>query len=97
MSHQRPARLATRNQLAVRWLRHPSARVQSRRRSVDGVDREQIAAILEVATSAATPPTWTLPAVALGKQSTARAELFWAEHVLADGDLDFQIDGMIKP
>lgn len=58
---------------------------------------EQVTAILEVVTSAATPPTWTLPAVALGKQSTARAELFWAEHVLADGDLDFQIDGMIKP
>jgi len=27
----------------------------------------------------------------------ARAELFWAEHVRTDGDLDFQLDGVIKP
>jgi hypothetical protein len=58
---------------------------------------EQVTAVLEVITSTATPPTWTLPAVALGKQSTAQAELFWAEHVRADGDLDFEIDGAIKP
>ena len=59
-----------------------------------GVSRSRI---LEVVTSTATPPTWTYPAVALGKQSTAQAELFWAEHVRADGDVDFEIDGSIKP
>jgi hypothetical protein len=62
-----------------------------------GGDRMSVVATLEVITSTATPPTWTLPAVALGKQSTARAEWFWAEHLRDDGDLEVEIAGSIKP
>lgn len=62
-----------------------------------GGDRMSVAATLEVITSTATPPTWTLPAVALGKQSTARAEWSWAEHLLDGGDVEVEIAGSIRP
>jgi hypothetical protein len=62
-------------------------------------DRGQVMAFLQILTSPspAPPPTWTLPAVALGKQSTGRAQLFWAEHFRANGNLEFEFDGSIKP
>jgi hypothetical protein len=58
---------------------------------------ESVKAAVDVVTSTSTPPTWTLPAVALGKQSTARAEWFWVERLLDDGDLQVEIDGAIRP
>jgi hypothetical protein len=60
-------------------------------------DAESVKAVMGVITSTTTPPTWTLPALALGKQSTARAEWFWVERLLDDGDLQVEIDGSIKP
>jgi len=62
-------------------------------------DRGQVMAFLEILTSnlSPPPPTWALPAAALGKQSTGRAQLFWAEHFRAYGNLEFEIDGSIKP
>lgn len=64
-----------------------------------GGDTGQVAAIHELVTSLLPPPppTWALPAVAVGKRSTGRAELFWAEHLRDGGDLDLEIEGVIRP
>lgn len=60
-------------------------------------DAGSVKAVLDVITSTTTPKIWTLPAVALGKQSTAHAEWFWVERLLDDGDLQVEIDGSLKP
>lgn len=63
-----------------------------------GGDPGSIAALLQLLTSQVpVPAVWKLPALALGKDSTAGAELWWARHALADGDELVELEGHVRP
>ena len=63
-----------------------------------GGDPDQVAALVQVITST-TPPSalWILPALAIGKTSTARADLWWAQRAASDGHVMLTLEGHVRP
>jgi hypothetical protein len=65
---------------------------------VHGGDPEGLRKLkLLFASAAASPPTWTLPAVAAGKLTTPRADVWWVQTLRAPSELVTEIAGQARP